>query len=249
MPMRNLHFRRRVQAASAENGRGMWILTSGPTREHIDDVRFLSNASSGRMGFEIARAAVARGKEVVIVQGPVQLEPPSGVRIVPVVSAREMLDAGQALLAEHEVEVLLGVAAVCDWRPAHRVHGKPPKSEGALSLDLVPNPDVLATLAAPRRARLHVGFALQDFDAIGGRTEGVEIARSEAFEAAAQKARDKIERKGLDAIILNGKTSMESVSSRAWWLDASGACAQIEGRDKEAIAHGIVARCCELLSP
>lgn len=232
--------------------RPMWLITSGPTREHLDDVRFLSNASSGRMGFAIAEAARDRGHEVVLVQGPVQLAPPEGVEVLPVVSAEEMLAAGRSLLerAGGGADVVIGVAAVCDWRPALRMRGKPANDESRRSLELVPNPDVLATLAAMRAARVHVGFALQSFDALG--SAGAEIEGSSEFRDAVARARDKIERKGLDAIVLNGSSSMESVrASRAWWLERAGgggdkpapAAREFGARDKPGIAREIVERC------
>lgn len=222
----------------------MWLLTSGPTREHLDDVRFLSNASSGQMGHAIARAARERGHDVTVVQGPVALDPPEGVRVVDVVSAREMLEAALRILreAEADVEVVLGVAAVCDLRPERRVRGKPAKADVALHLDLVPNPDVLATLAAERRARFHVGFALQDLG-----TDAAGLGRAEVA------AREKLSRKGLDAIVLNGVESMEARATRAWWIARGADRVPLAGRetrgaearalDKGALARQIVERC------
>lgn len=216
----------------------MWLLTSGPTREYLDDVRFLSNGSSGRMGHEIARAAQERGHEVTLVQGPVALEAPPGVRVVDVVSAREMLEAGLEVLRryEAELEVLIGVAAVCDWRPRERAVGKPAKNDASRTLELVPNPDVLATLAAERAQGLAVGFALQSF------------ADENAFDAALAAARRKIERKSLDAIVLNEVAAMEASAARAWWVDRAEGSEPTElgssnGATKRELAVSIVRAC------
>ena len=140
-----------------------FIVTAGPTREHIDPVRFLSNPSTGRMGFAVARAACAAGHEVVLVAGPVALKTPRGVRRVDVVSARDML---AAVLAEVKgtnnrpsvappLTVLVMTAAVADWRPARYAKRKMKKGEMSDTLKLVRNPDILTTVnrlvGPPRR--------------------------------------------------------------------------------------------------
>ncbi|MCA8968467.1 MAG: phosphopantothenoylcysteine decarboxylase [Planctomycetes bacterium] len=214
----------------------MWLLTSGPTREHLDSVRFLSNASSGRMGFAIAEAALARDHEVTIVQGPVGLSPPPGAQILPVVSAIEMLENAARVLERGGVEALIGVAAVCDFRPARKLAGKPAKSEVSRHLDLVLNPDVLAELAARHLARVHVGFALQS------------MATPEEASAAFVAARSKLARKGLDAIVLNGAAAMESDESHAYWIPARGEDVDLGAADKMAHARRLVACIEELLT-
>ena len=130
------------------------LVTAGPTREAIDPVRYLSNESSGRMGFAIARAAVARGFAVTLVAGPVALETPKGVQRVDVESARDMLKAVRA--AFEDPEALFMAAAVADWRPARKLAGKwRKKDEGGqrATLELVKNPDVLATVAKRKGER------------------------------------------------------------------------------------------------
>ena len=104
------------------------LITAGPTREHLDDVRFLSNASSGRMGFALVDAALAAGHAPTLVLGPVDLAPPDGVPVVRVTSAQEMRDAVLAALPDHDA--LIMAAAVADYRPAVRVAGKPRRAEG-----------------------------------------------------------------------------------------------------------------------
>lgn len=215
----------------------MWLLTSGPTREHLDDVRFLTNASSGRMGFALAQEARSRGHAVTILQGPVALSPPPGVHVLPVTSADEMLARGLEVLDRGPVDVILGVAAVCDFRPARRLTGKPGKSEVLRHIDLVENPDVLATLAAKKRARVHVGFALQV------------LRDDEDLKAATAVARSKLQRKGLDAIVLNGASAMEATGSRAFWVSADAPAAEEVGcGDKAEVAAAIVARIENLLA-
>ena len=138
------------------------VVTAGPTREHIDPVRFLSNESSGRMGFAIAEQAVRAGCRVTLIAGPVELPTPKGVRRIDVVSAREMLAALRKAFSG--ADILFMAAAVADYRPRRRLTGKWKKSEqggGDAVLELVENPDLLATVARSKGERLVVGFALE----------------------------------------------------------------------------------------
>ncbi len=206
------------------------MITAGPTREYLDDVRFLSNASSGRMAYCLAEAARERGAEVVLVSGPVSLQAPKGVELVPVVSAEEMLAAGRGVLEKREAEVLLGVAAVCDFRPRSRILGKPPKERGSFELELVENPDVLSSLVALGRSRLNLGFALEDFEGAGG----------PSFERAVQRARIKLYRKGLDAIILKPIPQMEAEAGTAYWVTQEGEPRFLGAGPKPELAGRIV---------
>lgn len=131
------------------------VVTAGPTREHLDPVRFLSNPSTGRMGFAVARAAAARGHEVVLVAGPVALKTPPGVRRVDVVSAREMHKA--ALDAAKGADVFVATAAVADFRPETCAANKLKKGAMPTTLKLVRNRDILKD--APTRFK--VGFAAE----------------------------------------------------------------------------------------
>jgi phosphopantothenoylcysteine decarboxylase/phosphopantothenate--cysteine ligase len=160
------------------------IVTSGPTREAIDPVRYIQNHSSGRQGHAIAAALAALGADVTLVAGPVALPDPPGIRTVPVVSARDMLAAVEAALP---ADIAVCAAAVADWRPAAAPAGKIKKAEGVPpELRLVENPDILAALSRPAagRPRLVVGFA----------------AETERLEA---HARAKLARKGCDWILAN----------------------------------------------
>ena len=139
-----------------------FVVTAGPTREHLDPVRFLSNPSTGRMGFEVACAARAAGYEVALVAGPVALPTPKGVRRVDITSAREMLAAVRAELSRGGPCVLVMTAAVADWRPAKRASRKLKKGEMSATLALVRNPDILKTVG--RLAAVRVGFAAETGD-------------------------------------------------------------------------------------
>jgi phosphopantothenoylcysteine decarboxylase/phosphopantothenate--cysteine ligase len=141
------------------------LVTSGPTLEPIDPVRYIANRSSGRQGHSIAAAVAALGARVTLVTGPVVVPDPAGVTVKQVESAQQMLDACQNALP---VDAAVFAAAVADWRVAGTSKGKIKKVPGAAppALELVPNPDILATIAAvgPRRPRLVVGFAAETDD-------------------------------------------------------------------------------------
>jgi phosphopantothenoylcysteine decarboxylase / phosphopantothenate---cysteine ligase len=155
-------------------------ITAGPTREALDPVRFISNHSSGKMGFAIAAVAAALGARVRLVAGPVSLATPAGVERIDVESAAEMLEA---VLADPG-EIFIGCAAVADYRPASAEAEKIKKQSEQMSIALVRNPDILATVAALPNAPFTVGFAAE--------TEQLE-----------NHARGKLEAKGLDMIAAN----------------------------------------------
>lgn len=155
-------------------------LTAGPTREPLDPVRFLSNRSSGKMGFALAEAAAARGAVVRLVAGPVQLPTPSGVTRVDVTTAQEMLEA----VLVDTGEVFIACAAVADYRPAQAAERKIKKDREGLSLALIRNPDILASVAALTERPFTVGFAAET-------------------DRLAEYARGKLTAKGLDLIAAN----------------------------------------------
>ncbi len=161
------------------------IVTSGPTHEPIDPVRYIANRSSGRQGHAIAAALAAAGAEVTLVTGPVSLMAPPGVRTVAVQTARDMLAAVEAALP---TEIAVCAAAVADWRPEQAASGKLKKGDGtgAPLISLTTNPDILKTLAAPgpQRPRLVIGFA----------------AETDNLDA---NARAKLARKGCDWLLAN----------------------------------------------
>ncbi len=159
-------------------------LTAGPTREAIDPVRFLSNHSSGRMGYALAQALVDAGAAVRLVSGPVSIGTPERLSCIFVESANEMLEA---VLADPG-QIFIGVAAVADYRPQKTQAQKIKKDAGELSLQLVRNPDILATVAQLKPKPFCVGFAAE--------TENMEI-----------NARAKLENKGLDMIVANNASA------------------------------------------
>jgi phosphopantothenoylcysteine decarboxylase/phosphopantothenate--cysteine ligase len=158
------------------------LITAGPTREPIDPVRFLSNAATGTTGIELAREALARGARVDLVLGPTHLAPPADADVTRVVTAREMEAA--ALARSDAATIVIATAAVADWRPASTSAAKVKKTDEVQALPLERNPDILAALGVRERRGLLVGFA----------------AETDDHEA---NAREKLERKHLDAIVVN----------------------------------------------
>ncbi len=158
------------------------LVTAGPTREHLDPVRFLSNRSTGKMGFAVAQAAAERGHSVTLVAGPVSLATPEGVTRLDVVSAREMLAAVERLLPD--CDALVMTAAVADWRPKHASAVKLKKADMEQTLELEPNPDILKTLRPSKGTTLFVGFAAETGDPLN-------------------EARRKLAAKGIDLIVAN----------------------------------------------
>lgn len=141
------------------------LVTAGPTQENLDPVRFLTNHSTGKMGYALAMRARARGAKVTLISGPVQLTPPEGIEMIPVVSAREMRDAVMARMDTQDF--VIKAAAVGDYRPAQQAPDKLKKNEDDLTLRLVKNPDILAEIGQKKRANQTVcGFAMETRDLI-----------------------------------------------------------------------------------
>jgi phosphopantothenoylcysteine decarboxylase/phosphopantothenate--cysteine ligase len=159
------------------------LITVGATREEIDPVRFISNRSSGRMGFALAEAALSRGADVTVVRGVTTVEAPTGVRVIRALSAEDMF---QAVASEAgKASVFIGAAAIADYRPTQRAGEKIKKSQQTLSLNLERTPDVLSQVAATRaNGMLVIGFAAE--------TENI-----------VQNATQKLTGKNLDAIVAN----------------------------------------------
>lgn len=155
------------------------VITAGPTREPLDPVRFLTNHSSGKMGFALARAAQEAGAETVLIAGPVTLETPDGVQRINVETAVEMLDATQSVLSG--TDIFIAAAAVADYRPDHYADQKIKKSGDQLILNLIKNPDIVATVSAsPQRPNLVVGFAAET-EQLEQYAEGKRIAKQLDF--------------------------------------------------------------------
>ncbi len=158
------------------------VVTAGPTREPIDPVRYITNRSSGKMGYAITSAAVAQGAQVVLVSGPVSLREPPGAEVVTVESAEEMYVATHAAI--EGADIFIAAAAVADYRPVAVVEQKIKKKDEAMRLELTRCPDILASVAALEAAPFTVGFAAE--------TENV-----------VEYARAKLTKKNLDMIVAN----------------------------------------------
>jgi phosphopantothenoylcysteine decarboxylase/phosphopantothenate--cysteine ligase len=146
------------------------LITSGPTQEPIDPVRYIANRSSGKQGHALARAAASLGAEVTLVSGPVALPDPEGVRVIRVETAAQML---AAMLESLPADIAIFAAAVADWRAADEAAQKLKKQGRETSLRLAQNPDILATIAkpSPQRPRLVIGFAAETENLIANATE------------------------------------------------------------------------------
>jgi len=200
------------------------LVTAGPTREALDPVRFVSNPSSGKQGYALAIAARRRGARVVLVSGPTALAPPAGVELVCVVSADEMAAAVLARCAQ--ADLVVGVAAVGDWAPVAPAARKQPKGEGELVLRLRATTDIIAAVAARRRAgQVLVGFAAESHDCLA-------------------HAADKLARKGLDLIVVNDVTAADAGfaldTNRVTILGADGTAVGVGPCAKEEVAHAVL---------
>ena len=196
------------------------LITSGPTRQYLDPVRYLTNASSGRMGTALASAALELGHEVIVISGPVEVEYPDGAKVLSVVSTEEMLTCAQETF--ETCDGLIGAAAPCDYRPLHIEPSKIAKTGDPLLLKLVETDDVVATLGAIKDQRWVVGFALE--------TEDHRL-----------RALAKLERKCCDLIVSNGVEAMRSLDNRVEILDATGKVLKSAAGSKSSVAREILA--------
>jgi phosphopantothenoylcysteine decarboxylase/phosphopantothenate--cysteine ligase len=202
------------------------VVSAGPTRESIDPIRFVSNRSSGKMGYQIADAFLDAGALVTLVSGPTALRPPGEATLVPVASAHEMAAAVAEAVAG--ADVLVMAAAVADYRPAEIATQKIKKSEAGLTLRMERTVDILASTS--RAGLLKVGFAAETHDLLAS-------------------AQDKLTRKQLDLIVANeGPATMGSDESRAYFLTREGEPEELPLMPKSDLAHLIVERVVQLLT-
>lgn len=193
------------------------LVTAGPTREYLDDVRFLSNASSGRMGYEVARAALIANWDVVLVSGPVDLSPPLGCQHVPVETTSQMRDA--ALTHFPDCAGVIATAAVCDYKPLARVAGKLSKTGGPITLEMIETDDVLAELGRTKGSRWVMGFALE-------------------AQNARENALQKLRRKNCDWIVLNSPAAIGAEVNDVELIDGAGSVlARWAGKKSEIAAE------------
>jgi len=203
------------------------LLTAGPTRAYIDEVRYLTNASSGRMARAIAQAALARGHQVTIVSGPVSVRYPKGTRVIPVVTTAEMLAA--AIEELPRADGVIGAAAPCDFEPDRPVPGKIPRASSGLTLNLRATTDMIATLAARvkrepfrrRRPTWCVAFALEP---------GADQTRACA----------KVTAKQCDLIVVNDLAALESTKNAVAVYDAHHALVGEKRGTKPAVAAWLI---------
>ncbi len=208
------------------------LVTAGPTREEIDPIRFLSNYSSGKMGYAIACAARNRGARVILISGPVNLREPKGVETIQVISAREMYEA--VMGAAEQADLIIKAAAVADFRPVVRGDQKLKKASAVtMTVDLQRNPDILAELGQKKGSRILVGFAAET-------------------EELLKHAREKLANKNLDMIVANDVTQegagFDGDTNIVRFLTADGNVEELPQMPKEAIAEVLLDRVVALLS-
>ena len=199
------------------------LITAGPTREMLDPVRFLSNLSTGKMGYALAKVAVSKGYRVSLVSGPTDLQPPKGVKFYAVISAIQMKKVCAKLFPRHDG--LIMTAAVCDFMPAAVGRHKIPSAKG-LTLKLKRTPDILASLAKRKGRKVVIGFCLETQDLI-------------------RRAAEKLIRKKLDGIVANfydpnGHIPFGKRRVEAHLIDAAGKVRKIADRSKVKVAKTLL---------
>ena len=203
-----------------------FVVTAGPTREPIDPVRFLSNRSSGKMGYAIAEAALQSDHDVVLISGPVNLAPPAGAKLVNVITSDEMYHAVHE--AVHDCDVLVMSAAVSDYKPPRVAKTKIKKRDESFSLDLVPARDILKSLPRSRNFFV-VGFAAETND-------------------MEEHARAKLAAKNCDMIVANDVSDptigMESDENAVTIFSRNGEIEKISRVSKKIIARALVKKIC-----
>ena len=200
-----------------------FLITAGPTREPIDPVRFISNRSSGKMGYAIAEAAIEAGHQVVLVSGPVCIAPPAGARVIGVTTSEEMFNAVHANLDGIDIAVLC--AAVADFKPAKFSREKIKKHHGLENIPLTPTRDILASLGKIKKNFLLAGFAAET-------------------ESLAENAKKKLREKQCDVIVGNDvsrmDTGMESDDNEVVMFFKTGETLALPGEKKITLAKKLV---------
>jgi len=207
------------------------LVTAGPTREPLDPVRYLSNRSSGKMGYAIAEAAAARGARVILVSGPTALSAPSAVDVIHVETAQEMYEAVLAKLAV--ARVVIKAAAVADYRPTLKAEQKIKKTQAAREISLEPTPDILAEVGKNKGRRIVVGFAAETDDLVAN-------------------ARKKLQQKNLDLMVANDVSQpgvgFDADTNAVKILDPQGNVEEVPILPKRQVADRILDRVAALLA-
>ena len=196
------------------------LITAGPTREYLDPVRFISNLSTGKMGYLISEEAIKRGHKVILISGPTYLKPPDGIKVVKTTSTEEMKEAVLKYFPEYDV--LIMAAAVSDWKPEKKYRGKL-KRKKEWNLKLIPNPDILKEVSRIKKEnQIVIGFALE--------TENIE-----------KNALKKLKEKKLDLIIGNTTEFFgEGKPSKVIFISKDGKVKKYKRIKKEKVAEKIV---------
>jgi phosphopantothenoylcysteine decarboxylase / phosphopantothenate---cysteine ligase len=207
------------------------LVTAGPTREPLDPVRFLSNPSTGQMGYSLARALSERGASVTLISGPTNLTAPAGVEVVKILTADEMY---QAVTERYDQSrLVIKAAAVSDFRPARAADRKAKKNDTVPALELALNRDILLELGKQKGNRILVGFAAETEDLV-------------------ENAQDKLRRKNLDLIIVNDLkepgAGFAVKTNRVSIIDRSGDVEELPLMEKEELAHRILDRILKIAS-
>ncbi|UCH00932.1 MAG: bifunctional phosphopantothenoylcysteine decarboxylase/phosphopantothenate--cysteine ligase CoaBC [Deltaproteobacteria bacterium] len=199
------------------------LVTAGPTIEHIDPVRIVTNRSTGKMGYALARAAWRRGAEVTLVTGPSHLDPPQGIQMIKVKTAEEMREA--VFNNYRDRDVVIKAAAVSDYRPLRSAQGKEKRKKGPIKVEMVPTPDILAELGKNKGDISLVGFAAETTDHIANAT-------------------DKMRSKNLDLIVVNDASREDrgfaADSNEVWMIDRKGKEEAVPLMSKEDVADRIL---------
>ena len=206
------------------------LVTAGPTREPLDPVRFLSNPSTGLMGYALARALSERGADVTLISGPTELRAPAGVKKIAVTTADEMYKA--VIENFEENRLVIKAAAVSDFKPLTTAEHKVKKGDATYSIDLAANPDILLELGKQKGSRILVGFAAET-------------------EEAVENAHDKLINKNLDLIVVNNLkepgAGFAGTTNRVSIIDRGGHVEDLPLMEKEQLAHQILDRVARLL--
>jgi len=200
-----------------------FLITAGPTREPIDPVRYISNRSSGKMGYAIAEAAIEAGHEVVLISGPVNVDRPRGAAVISISTSDQLFDAVQRRI--RDCDALVMCAAVADYKPAKTYKAKIKKSNENFSLELVPTRDILVSLPTKDRRYLVIGFAAE--------TENIEA-----------NARKKLRDKNCDIIVANDvRVAMESDENEVGIFFRDGEMKKISRASKKIVARELIKIC------
>lgn len=196
-----------------------FLITAGPTREYLDPVRFLSNDSSGRIGYELACALLRLGHKVIFICGPANILPPKSARFISVTTAREMFYRTKRNFKK--ADIIISAAAVADYRPVKIKKHKIKKATGPPVIELARNPDILKYLGGRKKQKVLVGFALESKNLL-------------------KNAKAKLAAKNLDLIVANHPQAMGAKKASAWIINRTGTVTALKNKTKRELAKRII---------